>query len=533
MNSINPDNLKNRPLYPSISEKIIRNTIFNIIGRFWGILVALILTPYIIHHIGVERYGIWAIVGVITGYFGLLDFGVGTSFVKYISEYYTKEDYKSLNQVVNTGFAFYSLFGGAIIVLGFLLINPLLTLFKIPSHLYNEAVFVFLLGIILFGISNALSPFSAIQTGLQRMDISNKVAIAISMPMIMGTAYFLEAGYGLPGLMVNNAIILVIGSVVNIAIAFKILPKLKFNPFLFTREMFKKLFIFGYKLQISRFANLVSFQTDKLLITYFLGIGLVAFYELGSSITQKTRQIPLLLVSALVPAASEIETRKGKGSLNELYLRGSKYLIFVSTPLLFFLITNASLIMLTWMGEGYERSALVIQILAVGYFAATVTGVASSIAAGVARTELDMKFGIFMAVLNLFLSIILIIKIGFIGAVLGTTISLTVASFFFMKMFHNYLGSAPLSSFIQLFYKPLIACIIPILMMFFLNYAFRNIALSFGRLVDLSILGLNGILFSGMYIGFVLLSKYFDEYDLVLFRNKIPLLKRLLRSYAN
>ena len=69
----------------NLSQKIIRNTIFNIIGRGWGILIALFLTPYIISHIGVERYGMWAIIGAVTGYFGLFDFGIGTSFVKYIS----------------------------------------------------------------------------------------------------------------------------------------------------------------------------------------------------------------------------------------------------------------------------------------------------------------------------------------------------------------------------------------------------------------------------------------------------------------
>ena len=67
----------------SISQKIIRNTTFNIIGRFWRILVALVLTPYIIRYIGIERYGIWALIGVVTSYFGLIDFGIGTSFIRF------------------------------------------------------------------------------------------------------------------------------------------------------------------------------------------------------------------------------------------------------------------------------------------------------------------------------------------------------------------------------------------------------------------------------------------------------------------
>lgn len=528
------DNIESKiPHSEPISSKIIRNTIFNAIGRSWVIIIVLILTPYIIHHIGEKRYGIWVIVGVITGYFGLFDFGVGTSFEKYISEYYTKKDFKCLNEVVNTGFVFYSLLGATTSISVFILIKPIIGFLNIPNNLYTEAFFVFILGIIIFAVTNALSIFRAIQGGLQRMDISNKITIAITLPNIAGTIYFLESGYGLQGLMINYAIVVLVTSTVNIFFAYKILPELRFNPLMFSKKMFKILFAFGYKLQISRFANLISFQTDKILITHFLSLGMVIYYQLGSSILLRLRQVLLLLISALVPAVSEAEARNEEVFLKELYLRGSKYLIFITMPALFFITTNASLVTSAWMGEGYERSALVIQILAIGYFAATVTGVASSIAAGVARTDIDMKFGLLLAVLNLSLSIFLIIKFGFIGVVLGTTVSLIVASFVFMKLFHDYFSSIPLNSFFQLFYKPLIACIMPVLIMIFLNHSLQNISLSYGRLVNLSILGMNGILFALSYIIFIILSKYFDKYDIEIFKVKIPFLKYLLHSYEN
>ena len=139
----------------SISGKIIRNTIFNAIGRFWGIAVALFLIPYIIGHIGVERYGIWAIVGVLTGYFGLLDFGIRISFVKYIAEFYAKKDFKKINQLINTGVVFY-FFAVVVVILGFYLVDLFVVFFGIPSHLFYESVFVLKMGIVLFGCFNAL-----------------------------------------------------------------------------------------------------------------------------------------------------------------------------------------------------------------------------------------------------------------------------------------------------------------------------------------------------------------------------------------
>lgn len=520
---MNPNNLQNRNSDPSISEKIIRNTIFNTIGRFWGILVALILTPYAIHHIGMERYGIWAIVGVLTGYFGLLDFGIGTSFVKYISEYYTKKDYKSLNQVVNTGVVFYSLFGGAIIILGFLLINPLLKFFNIPINLYDEALFVFILGIIIFAVSNAVSAFGAIQGGLQRMDISNKVAIAVSIPMVIGTIYFLESGYGLSGLMINNAIIFAITSIINIIIAFKVLPELRFSPLLFSKEMFKKLFNFGYKVQVTRLEGIFTFQTDKIIIAHFLNINLVSFYQLGSVIIDKARELPLLLVSAVMPAVSEIDAKKDGEKLYDLYIRGTRYLTLVGMPTLVFAFFAAPLIMLTWLGEGYGKSVLVIQILAPCYFMNILSGAGTSMALGMGKPEFQMKAGLLQLILNIILSIILVIVIGFVGVVIATLISLSLSSIWFMEMFHKHLNYSLLKFARKIFISPLIVSFFAGSIVFSVNYAINLVNLPSSRLVSLSILTTEAIIFMTVYVLAILKTNYLDNYDKNLIKERICL----------
>lgn len=511
----------------SLSRVIIRNTAFNAAGRFWALLTAVLLTPYIIGRIGVEGYGIWAIVGVLTGYFGLLDLGVKTSFVKYIAEFHAKGLQGKIAELVNTGFVFYAAFALITVVPAYFLADPLVSFLGIPSRLHEEAVFVFVLGFILFGLSNAMSPFGAVQNGLQRMDISNKLSIALSIPYIGGTLFFLESGYGLRGLMINQAVNLCLSGALNVIVSFKLLPELRFNPLLFSGEMFRKLFNYGYKLQISNFSNLVSFQTDKLLITYFLGVGLVTFYQLGTSILQAVRQFCLILVSSITPAASEIEAGKGKHSLNELYVRGSKYLIFVSVPLTLFAVSDASLILAAWMGLGYDQAVPVLQILAVGYFSATVTGVASAITAGVAKTEYDMKFGIFLAILNLSLGIIMAVKVGFLGVVSASAFSLLAASFLYLSLFHGYMGT-PMKEFLVLFYKPAAAGIVPAAVILVLNrYAWADIARQ-GRLSSLGLLFVQVLLFAALYLASIRMLKFFDEFDLGLFKTRIPWFARIL-----
>jgi O-antigen/teichoic acid export membrane protein len=497
----------------SVSETIIKNTVFNAIGRFWGILVTIVLTPYILKYIGIERYGIWAIVGVLTGYFSLLDFGMGTSFVKYIAEYYAKEDYKSINQVVSTGVAFYSLFALMVIPLAFIIMNPLLSLFRIPPGLHGEAYFVFRLGVVLFVISNAISPFQALQGGLQRMDVSNKISIGVSIPMIFGTVYFLKAGYGLRGLMLNNAIILAISGTANVLAGFKILPEVRCSPALVTKEMLRKLLDFGYKLQLAKIADAIVFQTDRLLIAHFLSVGEVGLYQLGSSIAQQTRQVPLLLVSAILPAASELDAKSEHVKLKELYLKGTKYLILVSFPLIFFTMASAQLIMRLWVGPGYEKSALVIQILAAGYLVNLLSGVGTSVGAAIDKPEFQMGAAIVSAISNIILSVMLVLSVGFFGVAIATSVSLMLGPTYFFIKLHRHMSLSSGKIIMELVLLPFVAAVIPALLLCVGTSLIAPAASSSGRLVNSGVFILEGTVFLGIYLLVILRAGYLDGYD--------------------
>ena len=506
----------------SVSQKVVRNTIFNTIGRFWQILIGLILTPYIVSHIGMERYGIWAIVGVLTGYFGLLDLGVKDSFTKYIAEFYAKEDDKSINEVVNVGFVFYSLLALIVVAVGFFSLAPLIRLFKIPDNLYDETSFVFLLGIILFASSNVVNVFAAIQSGLQRMDISNKVAVAISFPHAIGTVVFLQLGYGLPGLMVNSAIIMGIRGIIHILIAFKILPTFRFNPFVFNKRIFKMLFGFGVKRWVTQIEAIVTYQTDKLLISHFLNVSLVGYYQLGFSIISKARGILMLIASAIVPAVSELDAIRGREKIVELYLRGTKYFAIASAPCMVFLLVTAHPIMLAWMGAGYEKSELVIQILSLSILLGLLTTAGTSTAVGVGKPEFQMRAGGGQAILNIILSIILITKIGFIGVLLATAISVSLSAVYVMKEIHSYL-KLPLVMFVrETMLKPCLASFILGIVIFSTNLCFYHY-LTLNRFSNFVLLVSEATLFFISYPLILSKTKFISDRDRVLFKNLLLL----------
>ncbi len=488
-----------------VSRKIGRNTAFNILGGALRTVAIIILTPYIIKHIGVERYGIWAIASVLTGCLGLFDFGIGTSFVKYIAEFYYKKDFASIDHVVNTGLACCLILTAVILPAGNYALNPLTNLLNIPFHLHGETMAVFFLGIILFCINIIFSCFKSIQAGLQRMDITNKVSIVMSLVLIIGTIYFLENGYGLRGLIINSVLVGMVSGVIDVAVAFNILPQLRLNFFLFNREIFEKLFNFGYKMQVAKIATLIHLQIDKFLLAHFLNISIVAYYEVPANLSSRIRDVPLVLLSAIFPAVSGLDIHTNRQLLHKIYLRSMKYVILAGFPLMTLAIFLAKPFISLWLGEGYEKSVLTLQLLLVGYITNIMTGPGFIILNGIGKPNYGVKSSVIAAILNLIMSIILIQKIGFFGAVWGTICSMIIAAVYFIFMFHRVVKLSIFETMYKITFKPIIACSISYIIscLLFKREEYSNWGAVFG----------GGALFLTVFIGSILGLKYIDDFD--------------------
>ena len=418
------------------SKKLATNTFFNFVGRFWSFLVTLLLTPYILSRLSVREFGIWILLSVFVGSFNMLDLGLGSSFTKYVSQYYARGDDARINLVLFSGLLFYSVFGLGLVVVGVLLEPFLFAVFNIET-----VPGVFLLVLVSFALNNIALMLVSTLKGLQRMDQSNAVEIWMSVPNLVGTVVFLEAGMGMLGLAINSVLL----SMLTLIAAGRSLRRVhsglsiewKFDP-AFVREMFG----YGAKLQVSRLGGLVCFQIDKLIISRFLGVAAVSFYEVASRLTLFMRALPLVMISALIPATSELGARNDRARILKAYMLASKYVVILTVALVAFVILEADSLLRLWLGNGFEQSVILVQVLAIGYGVNVMGGAASQTGAGIGRPEFDMKGTILLTVLNPILSLLLVREFGAAGAAAGTSAALIVAAGYLLILFHrDYLGN--------------------------------------------------------------------------------------------
>ncbi|HEX4997923.1 MAG TPA: oligosaccharide flippase family protein [Terriglobia bacterium] len=439
----------------SFSKKLVANTFFNLLGRSWKFVLTLLLTPYILSRIGVNEFGVWALFSsVLAGSFTLLDVGLSLSFVKFISAYHVHQDYRRISDTVSLGLVFYAIFGIAIVGVGLAIESPLLDFFHIDAARASDA---YLLALVGCAVSNVGAVFLSVFRGIQRMDKSNTIEMRMALVNAAGTVLVLELGLGLFGLALNAVVNAALSGLVSWKAMRRIMPDVSIH-FRFDRALLREMFAYASKIQVSRLGTLVCFQLDKLIISRMFGIGAVSFYEIGSRLALMMRSIPLVMISALIPATSELEARNEREKVLRAYVAASKYVTIITVALGAYLVIEAEPLLNLWLGKGFDAAVMLTKILAIGYAFNILGGVASQTGAGVGRPEFDMRSTALLSVTNPILSLILVQRFGPAGAATGTALALMVASAYLIHTFHrNYAGTSAWTAFLDIYFRPFLA----------------------------------------------------------------------------
>ena len=116
-------------------NKIRKNAIANIIGTFGLILIAFIMSPFLVSTLGDTKYGIWAIAVSFTGYMSLLDFGISSAVNKYVAQYNSLHDQQKINSIISTSMILFCVMGMIIILLSPFMADLVVSLIKIDDSL--------------------------------------------------------------------------------------------------------------------------------------------------------------------------------------------------------------------------------------------------------------------------------------------------------------------------------------------------------------------------------------------------------------
>ena len=177
--------------------------------------------------------------------------------------------------------------------------------------------------------------------------------------------------------------------------------------------------------------------------------------------------------------------------------------------------------------QGFPESALALQLLSVGYVFVLLASMGRLIARGIGIPQYEMRSSVIIVVLNISLSIVLILNFGFIGALLGTSLSGIIGSTYFFYSYNRRLKESIFRILKKIFALPFFFCALALILSLLAGYLFRQIHPESpdSRIQAFIYLLVNGLVFLGVYLVFLFKSAYIDKYDKEIFSGFLEMLR--------
>jgi O-antigen/teichoic acid export membrane protein len=459
----------------SFTHKSFKNSLFNAGGFIWPIGLSLIFTPYIVHNLGKEAYGILSIVSVVTGYFAFLNLGLGSAGIKYISEYYARKEFKTVNSIINLLTLVYGIIG-LIGLIGITLLTDLLanTVFDIPPKLVEVTKFALYIAAFGFFITFLKSVFEAIPKAIHRFDIENIIKVVFGTLSTLLVVLLLYFGYGLKEIVILKLVLGFAILITYLLVAKKLFPFYQLE-ISFDKTLIKKLFSFGGFHLFTSFINLISQHANKLVIGMFLGPATLTFFVIPQNLTSRVNGLAYKLSEIIFPLASELSSTNQHQRLINIYLKMSRitltFKLAIFIPLIFF----AYKILFFWMGKEFaDEGWIVMTLLCIGFFLTSITQIPGMINMGYGNPKLNAIFSLIGIVIYLAQIVPFTKMWGIIGSALAWTTG-TMLNFVFIYVTNKRTLKLSNSFFFKsVFLKPCLNSLIQIALIIFVLLNFTN-----------------------------------------------------------
>ncbi|OGY22867.1 MAG: hypothetical protein A2172_02915 [Candidatus Woykebacteria bacterium RBG_13_40_15] len=411
-----------RSHFPKIYSLVFSRTAVNTGLVFSGNILAAIVTFFTIavisRTLGPASFGIFSLATALaTLIAGFTDFGLGSSLVRFFNLNLERDSHKA-KIFVNLIFKLELIIGLLILIVGMLLVGPLSHLLS-PSN-PGQLVFPLRLAIIGgFGLSIGAFIPAAFQTYEQFTRLS-------LFPIVINTFRFLS---------ILGLILIAKFTLINALWVYALVPLLGFfiglllvkKDYLYNkstaaeqRSVFSEVFHFSKWIMLSFFATSLAGRLDILMLSHFRQSSEVGIY---SAAFQLSTIFPLFIsaiTSVLYPKASKIERTKEKFFS---YIKKTFSLSVAFVVLLLPLIILAPYVISIVFGAKYSQAVPSFAILTISYMIATIANPISLVIFSLHKNAYITLTNYIQLALVFGLNLLLIPRMGSVGAALTFLIS--------------------------------------------------------------------------------------------------------------
>jgi O-antigen/teichoic acid export membrane protein len=443
-------------------KRLAINVVMNWIAMATGMVVPFFLTPFVIRHLGAAAYGVWILAVSTVSYLNLLDLGLRSAIVRYVSKSTTEGNFEEARKAIGAALWFRVMVAAGIGLVSIALAFWFPHIFKVPPDLQRAGQITVLLCALGVAIALVSGVFGGVLSGINRFDILSSISVTQTVARAIGVLLILRSGHGLVTLAYWEFAIVLCTGLLTWGSAVKIYPvsRVRFNqPDIATLKM---IWAYSFKTFIIIVAIQIVFNTDNIVVGHFLSVGAVTLYSVAGSLAMYSGQVSGAMGSTFIPMASGMDASGNTKDLRKLLIRGTQAALGLMLPIGITLLLRGKTFFGLWMGPQFrETSGTVLQILLISQFFTIANATAGQIAYGIDKHKSVAKWATIEAIFNLSLSLILVRVWGMYGVAWGTSISMTIIHLIFWPRYVKRELGVEIHTYIWEGWVKIILCSLP------------------------------------------------------------------------
>jgi len=442
-----------------VDRRLFKNIFGSWLGLGATVIVGFFLTPFVLHYLGDVGFGLWILTTTVTGYYGLMDLGLRSAIVRYVSKDVASGDWEGVSRTASTTFFSYSIIGLLIALITLLVVWKFDILFHVAPQWSRSGKLLLLVMGIGSAVTVPVALFGGILEGIQKFYFVGAVQTVTVLIRAGLIVLALRSGFGL----VTLGFIAIASNFCSNLLYWQALrrfcPSLHLSQSNVQKSTFRMLFSFGIITFGISMAQQLRFQTDSIVIGSFLSVQLITLFAIASKLVSYSGDAVQFMAQVFTPMSSHFEARGEHKQLQRILIVGNRYASLVILPLASILLILGKSFIRVWVGPAYLSSYSVLVILTIPMTLYLAQAASTKILFGMSRHG-ALAIALFVeGVANLGLSILLLRWYGVNGVALGTAIPMVFTSVFFLPYYLCRLLRMEILTFLMEAYTyPVLVC---------------------------------------------------------------------------
>lgn len=498
--------------HQKVPKKIFRGAIASVFSLAVTTIIGLLILPLVVNHLGDRLYGVWILVGTVTGYFAFLDLGLSKAVMRFVSHSLGKGDKDEADGWISIALVCFALLSVASVLLSIAVWFVTPRFLTDPEEI-KTIPFVLLIALLAFSVTLPTRCFLGVLEAYVRRDIVSTINVAINL-LRSGTIFIVVLFRGsLVELVLVTASYTIIDGLLIILTARYVHGPFRFMPASLCIKNIKIFSGYAFASFVSQIMDLIRYKSYPMIITPFLGLAALTPFAIAERLTQMLVAVCNGILLNLTPAFSQLEGQgglEGSEKLGRYYFFSYKLSCYLGVFFVGMTLMLGEPFIERWMGVKYIESASILYVLSIGVFFSLIQIPTLCLLFAVSRHKFYATTNTLHAILTVFLCLILVVPFKLLGAAYGISIVT-----FIIKFFIQPYGVLPLVNlkFSDYHIKKSLPNIAIPLLYFIIFYFFARDFLK-PNYKDIFLVGLTSSLSFFLYIFFVGFNKL-EKYSLL------------------